>query len=498
MLDDLVGAVGQRVRPGPEPPAEGRRGLQQRDGDPALGQHHRRADPGDPAAHHDGLGPGRDGAGEPRVGGDERCAGACAAARRGRRGRGAEHVVEPRCARPAPRPDPAAAPMQRKRLSCTDAREAAFATIRARPECAAEPAGWRRHDRRTRAASGSGAAATSSPPAWPRRSRRSATARSGSAAPRPATCSSPRSCSTPPATSPSPPASSTCGPRPPTEVAASYHRIAAAHPGRFLLGVGIGHPEATQEYRSPYDTIVDYLDVLDAEGVPVEDRVLAALGPKVLALAAERTAGRAPLPHHRRTHTRLAREILGEGPLLAPEQKVVLDTDPVAARALGRPAVDRPYLHLRNYTSNLAAGLDRRRPRRRRQRRADRRAGRARRRGHRRGRAPRAPRRRRGPRLPAAAHPARRRPAARPARARDRTGPRRLAPRVGRVGLRGVTSRSDGTARRAAGRPPRRRRPGGGPAGTTPRPPRPAARRRSASPPGTRRRTPPGRCSPRR
>ena len=137
-----------------------------------------------------------------------------------------------------------------------------------------------------------------------------------------------------------------------TEVAASHHRVAAAHPGRFLLGVGIGHPEATQEYRSPYDTIVDYLDVLDAEGVPVEDRALAALGPKVLALAAERTAGAHPYlttPEH----TRYAREILGDGPLLAPEQKVVLDTDPVAARALGRPAVDQPYLHLRNYTSNL-------------------------------------------------------------------------------------------------------------------------------------------------
>ena len=139
---------------------------------------------------------------------------------------------------------------------------------------------------------------------------------------------------------------------PAVDVAASYHRIAAAHPGRFLLGVGIGHPEATQEYRSPYDTIVDYLDVLDAEGVPVEDRALAALGPKVLALAAERTAGAHPYlttPEH----TRYAREILGDGPLLAPEQKVVLGTDPVAARALGRPAVDRPYLHLRNYTSNL-------------------------------------------------------------------------------------------------------------------------------------------------
>jgi probable F420-dependent oxidoreductase len=139
---------------------------------------------------------------------------------------------------------------------------------------------------------------------------------------------------------------------PATEVAESYHRVAAAHPGRFLLGVGIGHPEATREYRSPFDTIVDYLDVLDAEGVPVEDRALAALGPKVLALAAERSAGAHPYlttPEH----TRGAREILGDGPLLAPEQKVVVGTDPDAARTLGRPAVDRPYLHLRNYTSNL-------------------------------------------------------------------------------------------------------------------------------------------------
>lgn len=139
---------------------------------------------------------------------------------------------------------------------------------------------------------------------------------------------------------------------PATEAAASFHRVEAAHPGRFLLGVGIGHPEATAEYRSPYDTMVDYLDVLDAEGVPVEGRALAALGPKVLALAAERTVGAHPYLTTP-AHTRMAREILGEGPLLAPEQKVVVGTDPAAARALGRPAVDRPYLHLRNYTANL-------------------------------------------------------------------------------------------------------------------------------------------------
>ncbi|MGD0700816.1 MAG: LLM class F420-dependent oxidoreductase [Trebonia sp.] len=135
------------------------------------------------------------------------------------------------------------------------------------------------------------------------------------------------------------------------EVARSYHRIEAAHPGRFLLGVGVGHPEATATYHSPYQTLVNYLDVLDAEGVPVDRQVLAALGPRVLRLAAERTGGAHPYlvtPEH----TRQAREILGAGKLLAPEQRVVLESDPVRARALGRGSV-KMYLRLTNYTSNL-------------------------------------------------------------------------------------------------------------------------------------------------
>ena len=139
---------------------------------------------------------------------------------------------------------------------------------------------------------------------------------------------------------------------PAEEVAASYHRLEAAYPGRFLLGVGIGHPEAVREYRSPYATMVDYLDRLDAAGVPVQGRALAALGPRALRLAAERTAGAHPYlttPEH----TREAREIMGPGVLLAPEQKVVLDTDPERARAVGRPVVEKPYLGLVNYRSNL-------------------------------------------------------------------------------------------------------------------------------------------------
>src|SRR5690242_6581020 len=74
-------------------------------------------------------------------------------------------------------------------------------------------------------------------------------------------------------------------------VGASYHRLEAAYPGRFLLGVGVGHREATTEYRDPYGKIVEYLDQLDEAGVPVERRIIAALGPKVLELSAARAAG---------------------------------------------------------------------------------------------------------------------------------------------------------------------------------------------------------------
>jgi probable F420-dependent oxidoreductase len=135
-------------------------------------------------------------------------------------------------------------------------------------------------------------------------------------------------------------------------VAASFQRIEDRQPGRFLLGVGAGHREATQEYANPYDTLARYVDVLRADGVPADSLVLAALGPRVLRLSAERAGGAHPylVPPE---HTRQARKILGPGPLLAPEQKVVLEADPQKARAIGRPRVQNPYLGLVNYTSNL-------------------------------------------------------------------------------------------------------------------------------------------------
>jgi probable F420-dependent oxidoreductase len=135
-------------------------------------------------------------------------------------------------------------------------------------------------------------------------------------------------------------------------VAASYQRIEERHPGRVLLGVGIGHPEHISQYQKPYEKLVEYLDQLDEARVPADRRVLAALGPRVLRLAADRTAGAHPYlttPEH----TRQARQLVGDGVLLAPEQKVVLSADAKHARAVGRPAVEHPYLHLVNYRSNL-------------------------------------------------------------------------------------------------------------------------------------------------
>ena len=134
------------------------------------------------------------------------------------------------------------------------------------------------------------------------------------------------------------------------DVAEAYHRVEAAYPGRFLLGIGIGHPEHTEEYRKPYDVLVEYLDVLDAAKVPTSRRVIAALGPKVLQLAAQRSAGAHPYlttPEH----TGQARNLSGNTVYLAPEHKVVLTEDAEEARAVGREAVGF-YLNLSNYLNN--------------------------------------------------------------------------------------------------------------------------------------------------
>ncbi|MGI5133021.1 TIGR03620 family F420-dependent LLM class oxidoreductase [Pseudonocardia sp. CA-107938] len=135
-------------------------------------------------------------------------------------------------------------------------------------------------------------------------------------------------------------------------VAASYHRIEAKHPGRFLLGVGIGHREVHAEYASPYDTLVSYLDRLAGAGVPADRTVVAALGPRMLRLARDRTAGTMPAlvtPEH----TRQARAVLGAGKLLLPAHFALAETDAERARAIARSGPAGTALVVSNYANNL-------------------------------------------------------------------------------------------------------------------------------------------------
>jgi probable F420-dependent oxidoreductase len=134
-------------------------------------------------------------------------------------------------------------------------------------------------------------------------------------------------------------------------VARSHRRVTERHPGRFLLGVGVGHPEATSQYRRPLTKINTYLDTLGDSGVPGTQVVLAALGPKALRIAAERTAGAHPYLTTAR-HTSMARELMGSSPLLAPEHKVIVGADRDRVLELGRDTVRR-YLRLDNYRRNL-------------------------------------------------------------------------------------------------------------------------------------------------
>lgn len=135
------------------------------------------------------------------------------------------------------------------------------------------------------------------------------------------------------------------------ETAVHFAELEAAHPGRFLLGLGVSHAKLAEQYRRPYAAMVDYLDALDAAGLPADRRVLAALGPRMLRLSRDRAAGSHPYlvtPEH----TAEARETLGDGPLLAPELKVVLETDPDRARTLARAHLAF-YLTLPNYTNTF-------------------------------------------------------------------------------------------------------------------------------------------------
>ncbi|MBT0767761.1 TIGR03620 family F420-dependent LLM class oxidoreductase [Kineosporia sp. J2-2] len=143
---------------------------------------------------------------------------------------------------------------------------------------------------------------------------------------------------------------------PAEQVAAAHTRVAERFGNRFVLGLGVGHHPQTElnqgQYARPLAKLAAYLDVLDAADppVPAGHRALAALGPKALELARDRSAGSLPYlttPEH----TRTARETLGPERFLAPEQKVVLSDDPDEARGLARTALHH-YLELPNYLNS--------------------------------------------------------------------------------------------------------------------------------------------------
>ena len=144
----------------------------------------------------------------------------------------------------------------------------------------------------------------------------------------------------------------------PTETAEFHARMAAEHGQRFLVGLGVSHQPLIDmkepgRYQKPYSAMVSYLDGLDAEDPPLspDDRVLAALGPRMLELARDRAAGVHPY-NVTPEHTRTAREAVGPDKLVLTEQAVALTTDAGAARALGRQHLTH-YLNLPNYTNNL-------------------------------------------------------------------------------------------------------------------------------------------------
>lgn len=128
-------------------------------------------------------------------------------------------------------------------------------------------------------------------------------------------------------------------------------------PGRYLLGIGISHSHVVERagltYARPMQKLKSYLDELDAQSpaVPVDRRCIASLGPKSLQLARDRTWGTHPyfVPV---AHTKVAREAVGPGKLVATELMVVLDDNPETARATARQHMAM-YLGAPNYVNNL-------------------------------------------------------------------------------------------------------------------------------------------------
>ncbi|MDO8389781.1 MAG: LLM class F420-dependent oxidoreductase [Actinomycetota bacterium] len=150
--------------------------------------------------------------------------------------------------------------------------------------------------------------------------------------------------------------------RDPMTMAAAQRTLAEAFPGRFLLGLGVSHAHLVSnvrkhDYSKPYSYMVEYLQRMDESlfmAIKADDdggRVLAALGPKMLQLSASAANGAHPY-FTTPEHTAIARATMGADALLAPEQMVVLNTDPTEARRIARAGM-AVYLRAPNYTNNL-------------------------------------------------------------------------------------------------------------------------------------------------
>src|SRR6187402_2991742 len=149
--------------------------------------------------------------------------------------------------------------------------------------------------------------------------------------------------------------------RDPMAMANGAKALGDAYPDRFVLGIGVSHAPSVQmrggDYKNPLEQMTAYLDAMDSAqyGAPLPEQpvplVLAALGPRMLELAAERADGAHPyfVPVE---HTAVARQTLGPDPALVTEVTAVLTTDRQAGLAIAR-AFARNYLALPNYANNL-------------------------------------------------------------------------------------------------------------------------------------------------
>jgi probable F420-dependent oxidoreductase len=139
----------------------------------------------------------------------------------------------------------------------------------------------------------------------------------------------------------------------PADLVVEYAALEADFPGRFCVGIGVGHPEATSDYKRPLTNLERFLDGIDTADAPIPTnrQIIAALGPKMLTMSARRSLGTIPY-FSSVAHTRFCREAVGRDSLVVPEIACVIDEDVERARATARRYA-KLYLGLSNYTNAL-------------------------------------------------------------------------------------------------------------------------------------------------